>query len=386
MLVRKKIVIFSPVGKFGGRELETGFIASVLGEKHDVKVISTGSYFKNSQVNIFKKNFIYTGLNKLILEKNNKVKLAIKIVSLFGRENSPNSLSGPKIKKTLKIESKKQQVIKNEIINSDLVFICAQISSSYLSDIINSSIQNRKPVLFRTTGRIDKLNYDTKTIENLNYVTKFIHHSFLNSKGLNMLKKHRFNIVDQCSYNERKLLKIATLNKQVKNYVTISRLVENKNIDIVIKAFNKVKEDGEKLFIVGDGNYIDELKGIAGNDVIFKGFISNNKIDEILTICECVIVSHYDLETGPLTGVEAMSSGKIIISAKTGAMPERLPFNSFWYNGDQEELEKQIINVRKLSINKVTSISRNVRTRYLEEYSCKSITDKYLNCVEAILN
>lgn len=379
-LKKKKVLIIAPVGKHGGRELETGFIASVLSNDFEVKVISTGNYYVNSEVFNFGE-INYTSLNKEVFKKYFVFRFVVLIASLLKKRISYNhtSLSLTSIKKILQIEKYKINYLNKEIIKNDLIFICAQLTSNYLEEIINTADINKIPILFRTTGTINK---DMPKFNWLEKVSLFIHHSQKNAKQLNNLGKLNYVIIDQCAFLEDKLLQINIKPKLITNFFVLSRLSKEKKIDIVINTFNQMNSKSDFLYIFGDGPEKKYLKTLALNNlnIVFRGHIQNYDIPIVYKENDCLIISSSE-EAGPLTGIEAMASGKIIISTKVGAMTERLTNYNFWYDGTQIELEKLIKKVKLLRNNDVAIISKQMRKQYNLNYSKAKVSKKYLSNV-----
>lgn len=234
--------------------------------------------------------------------------------------------------------------------------------------------------MFRTTGAITFSDY-----EFINSVDCFIHHSINNASKIETSNK--YVIIDQCAYNEKTLLTIPLVENKVRSFLTLARLEKEKNIDIVIKAFQKIKKKGDVLYVVGDGTELDNLKKIANNekDIIFTGFVENNDLNRCFLYADCVIISHYELETGPLTGIEAMASSRLIISATTGAMQERLPQLCYWFANSIDELSSKMLIVKNLTDEEVSILSQKIRDRYLEKYSAENIGNQYLTVVKEVL-
>ncbi len=385
--MQKKILIIGPIGDFGGRELEAGFIAKSLEKNFEVTICSTGDLTMKSQVFDFVKKEQVCLVKRMAFKNNLILKISSFLSFLKNKRKLPvfffvnNEIN----KRYFKVDEKIKNEIRNIISKHDLIFICAQLSSNYTEEIINYSYSIRKPILFRTTGAIKKSN--NANFDYLKKVTQFIHHSEVNAEKLNSQMLLPYVIIDQCAYSESKFLKISTINNKVKTFVSISRLVKEKNIDVVINAFNRINDKSAKLYIVGDGPEKNNLEQIAQKNpsILFTGFTPNQELDRYLTLSDVLIVSYYDEETGPLTGIEAMASGRLIISAKTGAMIERLPFNPFWFDNDVESLLNQINKVFALNENETIQISQQNRERYVKYYSEEKISKQYLELVKSNL-
>jgi glycosyltransferase involved in cell wall biosynthesis len=380
--MKKRILIFGPIGDVGGRELETGFIASLLSKKYIVDVLSSRSPSKLSQVLSFT-GFSFTSLNSIILKRYFLIKCFIWFVRIIkgNKDYSNKNISNPTVKKIFRLELKKKNIIKEHIRKSDVIFICAQLTSAYVEEIINYSKTQNKKIIFRTTGLINK-NFD---IYYLDLVDLYIHHSRSNASQL--LKLYNFKIIDQCSFNETSLINIPLVDEKINNFMTVCRIDKTKNLDVVIDAFIENKDLNNRLYVVGNGPYLEELMlKTSDKRVIFTGFIDNKELYKIFTKCQCFIVSYYKLEAGPITGIEAMASGRIIISSKTGAMPERLTdSNMFWHNNKTNNLKNLIRKVKLLDKQEIREISKSNRNRYLEFYSDKIIRKEYLEAVDSVI-
>lgn len=97
----------------------------------------------------------------------------------------------------------------------------------------------------------------------------------------------------------------------------LGRLVPEKGIQYLIKAFKNVRTD-KKLVIAGGASdtdsFAEELKGLAENDdrIIFTGFVEGNMLKELYSNAY-VYTLPSDLEGMPLSLLEAMSYGNCCI-------------------------------------------------------------------------
>ncbi|PIX10330.1 MAG: hypothetical protein COZ75_02130 [Flavobacteriaceae bacterium CG_4_8_14_3_um_filter_34_10] len=384
MLNRKKILIFGPLGDFGGRELEAGFIANILSAKYDVAVLTSSSITHESQLFDFNKNLNAFSINDLLY----KTYYSLKILSFFSylknkkKGNKSSYANNGIAKKYFNYNAKRLRIIRELLPKYDLLFICAQLTTAFLDEVIQIAKENNIKVVFRTTGAIGFSDYDF-----ISSVDCFIHHSVSNASRIQKDKNHTYVIIDQCAYNEKELLEIPLVQNRVSTFLTLGRLVKEKNFDIVIKAFQKIKEEGDILYILGDGKELNNLKRIANNekDVVFTGFIDNKDLHLYFSLVDCVIISHFYSETGPLTGIEAMAGSRLIISAKTGAMQDRLPYNRYWFNNSVDDLAMQMILIKALALEEVLLLSQRIRTSYLEDYSINRISEEYLKTIDNIL-
>lgn len=372
------------MGDFGGRELEAAFIASALSEKYEVEICSSTSFTKKSQLFDFNKEQPAFSLNTLLIKNHFSIKLFATLSHWKSKRSKDASFFAKNYftKTYFGYYKKIRQVLETLIPEYDLVLICSQLSSKFVADVVDVAAAKGTKILFRTTGAIDG--------EQRNYVNKvdcFIHHSKKNAEKLMKHHKQQYTIIDQCAYSESDLIKIQPVCTTVKKFLTLSRLVSEKNIDIVIEAFKKAKTSGDKLIVIGSGPDSEHLVSLADGDadIVFAGFIPNHEMAAFFAEADCVIISYYELETGPLTGIEAMAAGRLLISTEAGAMPERLAFNPFWFENTVESLSNQIIEIKKLNPTETLHLSEKIRKRYRESYSMESIKAQYLSTVEKVL-
>ncbi len=103
-----------------------------------------------------------------------------------------------------------------------------------------------------------------------------------------------------------------------KYYLIVSRLVSYKNIDYVIKSFNRL---GWNLKIIGDGLDRDRLKKMAKANI---EFIADNLTDEKLCCYyqNCKALIFPGEEDFGLTAVEAQACGRPVIAYNRGGVRE----------------------------------------------------------------
>ncbi len=107
-------------------------------------------------------------------------------------------------------------------------------------------------------------------------------------------------------------------------YLSVSRLVPNKRVDLVVKAFNRLKLP---LLVVGDGAEKAYLKGLAGPTVQILGFQSKEKIEKLMSRCRAFVYA--GIEDFGIAPVEAMASGAPVIAfGKGGVLDTVKCFNS----------------------------------------------------------
>ncbi len=107
-------------------------------------------------------------------------------------------------------------------------------------------------------------------------------------------------------------------------YLSVCRLVPNKRVDLLVRAFNRLKLP---LIVVGDGVEKAFLKDLAGPTVQILGFQSTEKIENLMSQCRAFVYA--GIEDFGITPVEAMAAGAPVIAfGKGGVLDTVKCFNS----------------------------------------------------------
>ena len=119
--------------------------------------------------------------------------------------------------------------------------------------------------------------------------------------------------------------KLKLFGFQKKNFIYVGRLSKEKNIDILLNAFNNIKDKGKDwgLIIVGDGPYRESLENIVRKekikDVFFTGGKSWTDVPIYYALSDVFILPSISEPWGLVVN-EAMICGlPIIISSRVGA-------------------------------------------------------------------
>lgn len=100
-----------------------------------------------------------------------------------------------------------------------------------------------------------------------------------------------------------------------KRYVFTGRLIDVKNIELLIDVFNS---SGKELTIIGKGPLEDQLKSRAKSNINFIGFIDNKSLGDIYRHYDCFILPSKSEPWG-LVVEEALYYGlPVIVSDKVG--------------------------------------------------------------------
>ena len=98
-------------------------------------------------------------------------------------------------------------------------------------------------------------------------------------------------------------------------YLCLCRLVPNKRVDLVVKAFNKLRLP---LLVVGDGSEKSHLQKIAGPTVKILGYQTPKKAEELMERCRAYVYA--GIEDFGIAPVEAMAAGAPVIAFGEGGL------------------------------------------------------------------
>tara|TARA_B100000212_G_scaffold307622_1_gene256861 strand:+ start:1806 stop:2984 length:1179 start_codon:yes stop_codon:yes gene_type:complete len=98
-------------------------------------------------------------------------------------------------------------------------------------------------------------------------------------------------------------------------YLSVNRLVPNKRIDLLVKAFNEL---GLPLIIIGEGPEKFKLKKISKSNIKFLGKLSNYQIENYMSKCRAFVYA--GIEDFGIAPVEAMASGAPVIAYGKGGL------------------------------------------------------------------
>jgi glycosyltransferase involved in cell wall biosynthesis len=100
-------------------------------------------------------------------------------------------------------------------------------------------------------------------------------------------------------------------------YVTVSRLVAHKRVDLIVEAFNRL---GKTLVVIGDGPELPRLQRLAGATVRLPGWLPQERLAETLGKARAFI--HAGEEDFGIALVEAQAAGCPLIAYAGGAARE----------------------------------------------------------------
>ncbi|MCX2582901.1 glycosyltransferase [Pedobacter sp. MR22-3] len=101
-------------------------------------------------------------------------------------------------------------------------------------------------------------------------------------------------------------------------YVTSSRMVPYKKIDLIVEAFTKMPD--RKLIVIGDGPDFNKIKAKAGKNIIFTGYLPFKALIEKLQKAKAFVFAA--IEDFGMLPVEAQACGTPVIALGKGGSLE----------------------------------------------------------------
>ena len=135
-----------------------------------------------------------------------------------------------------------------------------------------------------------------------------------------------------------------TWNEKIGDYyLTVSRLISHKRIDLAIQACVKL---GRKLIVVGDGPELAYLKTISSSQVQFVGRVKDEKLRELYAHCRAVIFPSY--EDYGIVPIEAQASGRPVIAYGVGGVIETMIENQTGLFFKEQKVEAVIESIQMM--------------------------------------
>lgn len=384
--MKKKILIAGPIGDFGGRDVEVNIIARALENEYDTTILSTmhmtAASFSLQQLTrtkwksvselLFKKSRLIRFLSRISKKRNKGKKEVYDYVS--------NSLS----KKLMNLDALSWGIIQNELAQTDLVILPVQLTTKFLPEIVNYCHMAKIPCLLRTTGTIREVS--SRDFDFLKKVTLFLHHSEANAANLNQQLALPYTIIDQCALTEAALLELDTVKKKPLRFGYLGRLSKEKGILPIARFFAQTEYP---FVIAGDGPQKEVLLQSVKDksNCFYMGLLSNATLTDFFRQIDVLVIPSFE-ESGPLVGLEAMAAGKIIVSTKVGAMPERLMgIKSFWFEIENvSSLQTVLDEIENNTEALLSAYAEEVRKKYLEKYSFEAVALRYRETIQQFLS
>ena len=277
-------------------------------------------------------------ISKYLISKGHKVK----IISLSEKENLnyEDEINVTRISRNLPIIFRWFRTITNiykSAKNSDLIFVNGLGTETTIANIFLRKIIIRKivgdPVWERvynkklTTESFDSFQKNKQRLS-ISIQKNIRNWSIKNSNLIITPSEHLKTFVQNIGFEndiyvinngvEIKQIEKVTLENKIIKLVVVSRLVNQKNIDMVIKAVKRIEDKNILLNIVGDGPEVNNLKNLVKDKrVSFIGKIKNSELHNYLEDAD-IFIQASNYEGLPHSILEAINYEIPILSTEVG--------------------------------------------------------------------
>jgi len=157
-------------------------------------------------------------------------------------------------------------------------------------------------------------------------------------------------------------------------FLVVSRLVPYKRIDLIVEAFNQL---GLPLLIAGDGRARAALQRMAGPNIRFLGYVSDEEVRRLMARCRAAVFMSED-DFG-ISQVEAQAAGRPVIAlARGGVLDSVLPDETgVWV--EEQTVESLIEAVRRFEM-------LSFDTERLVKHAGKFSTERFQRELRAIID
>ncbi|MBP9822475.1 MAG: glycosyltransferase [Candidatus Pacebacteria bacterium] len=156
-------------------------------------------------------------------------------------------------------------------------------------------------------------------------------------------------------------------------FLMAGRLVSYKKFDVAVRAFNKL---GLPLKIIGTGPELKKLKKMSSPNVQFLGQVSDEKLGEYYRGAKALIFPQE--EDFGIVPLEAMASGRPVISYRGGGAEETIAENKTGIFFDQQTPESIIEAVKSFSSKKFDPSECRAQA---EKFSIEVFKDAILSAI-----
>jgi len=164
-----------------------------------------------------------------------------------------------------------------------------------------------------------------------------------------------------------------------------SRAIESKGWFEAVRLVERLVGEGHnvELLLIGEGPAANKLREHSHKNVHFTGQVSN--LHDYLNVCDIgILPSYFEGESFPLILLEMMSNSLPIIASDIGEIPSMIGTGdgaagliiSLCDSGiNEDEFYNAVLEF--LDSRKRAIVSKNSRTKYLENFSITKMVDEY---------
>ena len=165
------------------------------------------------------------------------------------------------------------------------------------------------------------------------------------------------------------------------------RLAMEKGVGTLIKAANKA---GVQLKIAGTGPIEKELKQLAAStnsSAEFLGFCSGDNMKNLIKGARAVVLPSEWYENAPISILEAYASGKIVVGANIGGIPEMIENDETGYlfeSGNADQLAQILSKIEGLPNEKIIDMGKRSRQYVTTTFTADMYRTKMLSLYDSL--
>lgn len=153
-------------------------------------------------------------------------------------------------------------------------------------------------------------------------------------------------------------------------YLTASRMVPYKKIDLIVEAFAQMPD--KKLIVIGDGPDMAKIKVKAGSNVVLMGYQSFDVLKEYMQKAKAFIFAAE--EDFGITPVEAQACGTPVIAYGRGGVRETVIENETGIFFEEQSTESLIRAIQRFDLMQFNALHvRNQSLKFSNERFLKEI-------------
>ena len=168
-------------------------------------------------------------------------------------------------------------------------------------------------------------------------------------------------------------------------FLYVGRFSEEKNPNVVIKAFEELNNDKYGLIMIGNGRMWDEMKKHESQNILMPGF--THEVQKYLKATD-YFISASDSEGMPNTVLEAMATGIPMLLSDIASHREVLgkskePIGLLY---DQKDSKSLIEGINKISSVSSKLWSGRIHDVFVKYYTAKMMSEKYQEQYKILMN
>ena len=289
---------------------------------------------------------------------------------------------------------------------SDIIFINGLWLEAYIANLFIRKNTIRKivgdPVWEKYYSQY-KIDDEFDEFQDKKYKLKIELYKFLRNLSINSIdtivvpSKHLLKFIKNIGFSGN-LIQINNGTKKSKSsekkfdkniFLIVSRLVRQKNIDLVINSLDYLSRNNSFKFhlnIIGDGPEYEKIKNLIenlnlGDSINLIGAKFGSELEEYYKSSNYLLqLSSY--EGMPHSILEAMNYGLIVITSNFGGNNELIGNNDLGYIVENLEIE-QIVKSINISVNSSNNQTMSSKGKNLvnEEYNIELTTQEYVEII-----